>query len=78
MKTSKQIGFAVIVILFVLGAYQHGKLDAYSATNAPKIGVVNVTKTRASCTPDGDLMGIVPEKRRRPVSHFELVYWGGV
>jgi len=43
MKTSKQVGFAVIVILFVLGAYQHGKLDAYSATNAPKIGVVNVT-----------------------------------
>lgn len=44
MKISTKIGLAFVIAIIVFGSYQHGKLNAYSAANAPKVGVVNVTK----------------------------------
>jgi Skp family chaperone for outer membrane proteins len=44
MKISKQMLVVLVVALIVLGAYQHGKLEADSAVAPAKIGVVNVTK----------------------------------
>jgi Skp family chaperone for outer membrane proteins len=43
MKTYQQVCVVLVLVLIVMGVYQHGKLNAYSATSAPKIGVVNVT-----------------------------------
>ena len=45
MKNSKvTILVAVIALMVVFGAYQHGKLDAASSIAPAKIAVVNVTK----------------------------------
>lgn len=45
MKNFKSIVFfAVIGMMVMLGAYQHGRLEAESAVAPAKIGVVNVTK----------------------------------
>ncbi|MHC4771681.1 MAG: OmpH/Skp family outer membrane protein [Planctomycetota bacterium] len=45
MKLSKTTILVMSVALLVLlGAYQHGKLDAVSAVAPAKIGVVDVTK----------------------------------
>ena len=44
MKCYKQGIVAAVILLVMMGVYQQGKLGAYSATSAPKIGVVNVTK----------------------------------
>jgi len=49
MKNSKQIGVVIIIVLVVLGAYQHGKLNAISAVAPAKIGVVNVTSVLENC-----------------------------
>jgi Skp family chaperone for outer membrane proteins len=49
MKISKHIGTLFIVLIILVGAYQHGRLNAYSATTAPKIGVVNVTHVLENC-----------------------------
>lgn len=49
MKNSKQIGVVIVIALFVLGAYQHGKLNAISAVAPAKIGVVNVTSVLENC-----------------------------
>ena len=49
MKNSKQMWIVLVVALVVLGAYQHGKLDADSAVAPAKIGIVNVTKVLENC-----------------------------
>jgi Skp family chaperone for outer membrane proteins len=49
MKNSKQMCVVLVVALVVLGAYQHGKLNADSAVAPAKIGVVNVTKVLENC-----------------------------
>lgn len=49
MKNSKCIWIALVIALVVLGAYQHGKLNAGSAVAPAKIGVVNVTNVLENC-----------------------------
>lgn len=49
MKNSKHIGVFAVIALIVLGAYQHGKLNAVSAVAPAKIGVVNVTNVLENC-----------------------------
>ena len=44
MKSSKQMFIVLVVVLVVLGAYQHGKLQADSAVAPAKIGVINVAE----------------------------------
>ena len=43
MKMYKQVCIVLVALVILLGMYQHGKLNAYSASSAPKVGVVNVT-----------------------------------
>jgi Skp family chaperone for outer membrane proteins len=49
MRNSKQVWIVIVIALVVLGAYQHGKLDAVSAVAPAKIGVVNVTNVLENC-----------------------------
>jgi len=49
MKNSKQVWVVIVIALVVLGAYQHGKLNAVSAIAPAKIGVVNVTNVLENC-----------------------------
>lgn len=49
MKNSKQVWIVLVIALMVLGAYQHGRLNADSAVAPAKIGVVNVTKALENC-----------------------------
>jgi len=49
MKNSKQVWVVIVIALVVLGAYQHGKLNAVSAVAPAKIGVVNVTNVLENC-----------------------------
>jgi len=49
MKNSKQVWIVIVIALVVLGAYQHGKLNAGSAVAPAKIGVVNVTNVLENC-----------------------------
>ncbi|MEN8126811.1 MAG: OmpH family outer membrane protein [Planctomycetota bacterium] len=44
MKNSKQMWIVLVAALVVLGAYQHGKLNADAAVQPAKIGVVDVAK----------------------------------
>jgi Skp family chaperone for outer membrane proteins len=49
MKNSKRMWVALAIMGGVLGAYQHGKLNAVSAVAPAKIGVVNVTSVLENC-----------------------------
>jgi Skp family chaperone for outer membrane proteins len=49
MKNSKHLWIVLVIALVVLGAYQHGKLNAESAVAPAKIGVVNVTNVLENC-----------------------------